>query len=139
MSGELNTLRQFLKWSHAYDASLLLTLLPQGDMYDERAILLGRVGEHQSALTLYITQLNDYETALDYCTSVYASYHSVYMDLFQILLSNDRQSQMCQLLNAFCDKLDTLKVVCSLPSKLKLHYIEKFSRQSLLNISQTRR
>lgn len=41
----------------------MLGRLPSEDMYEVRAILLGRLGRHEGALHIYVYQLEDHQTA----------------------------------------------------------------------------
>jgi hypothetical protein len=40
-------------------------------MYEERALILERLGRHEQALSIYTTKLNDMDKALAYCEKVY--------------------------------------------------------------------
>eukprot|EP00250_Pteridium_aquilinum_P027633 c3535_g1_i1 orf=204-3350(-) len=60
-----------LKNCTGYSCENLLKCLPTDGLYEERASLLGRLGQHQLALTLYAHKLHDSELALKYCDSVY--------------------------------------------------------------------
>lgn len=54
---------EFLEFSTAYRADRILGRLPSEDMYQVRAILLGRLGRHEGALQIYVYQLDDQGTA----------------------------------------------------------------------------
>lgn len=54
-----------------YSSENLLKRLPNDGLYEERATLLGRLGQHQLALTLYAHKLRDSELALKYCDNVF--------------------------------------------------------------------
>ena len=45
---------------------------PPAAFFEERAILLGRLGRHEQALTIYVHILRDPEKALDYCRQHYS-------------------------------------------------------------------
>lgn len=52
-----------LESSTAYRADRILGRLPSEDMFEVRAILLGRLGRHEGALQIYVYQLENYATA----------------------------------------------------------------------------
>ncbi|KAH7372762.1 hypothetical protein KP509_17G019800 [Ceratopteris richardii] len=62
-----------LKNSTGYSGENLLKRLPADGLYEERAGLLGRLGQHQLALTLYAHKLHDSSLALKYCDDVFAT------------------------------------------------------------------
>lgn len=79
-----------------YNAEGLLKHLPHNALYEERAVLLGKMNQHQLALSLYVHKLSMPEAALAYCDQVYeyASHQSVsrvtsniYLTLLQIYLN----------------------------------------------------
>ncbi|KAK7294451.1 hypothetical protein RJT34_17340 [Clitoria ternatea] len=77
-----------------YNPEALLNRLPQDALYEERAILLGKMNQHELALSLYVHKLNAPELALAYCDRVYDSHqpsakHSsnIYLVLLQIYLN----------------------------------------------------
>jgi hypothetical protein len=47
----------------AYRADRILGRLPSEEIYEVRAILLGRLGRHEGALAIYVNQLKDNATA----------------------------------------------------------------------------
>lgn len=53
----------FLETSMQYRADRLLGRLPGDSMFEVRAVLLGRLGQHEGALQLYVNRLKDYATA----------------------------------------------------------------------------
>ncbi|KAK3093225.1 hypothetical protein FSP39_012933 [Pinctada imbricata] len=73
--GELGDVRgkllEFLQTSNHYVPERLLTRFPMNGFYEERAILLGRLGRHEQALGIYIHVLNDTELAEEYCSRYY--------------------------------------------------------------------
>ncbi|RWW18398.1 hypothetical protein GW17_00017623 [Ensete ventricosum] len=81
-----------------YNAADLLKRLPLDGLFEERAILLGRMNQHQLALALYVHKLHLPELALVYCDRVYeAALHqpsrsnaNIYLTLLQIYLNPRR-------------------------------------------------
>ncbi|XP_058766537.1 vacuolar sorting protein 39-like [Vicia villosa] len=78
-----------------YNPETLLKLLPSDALYEERAILLGKMNQHELALSLYVHKLHVPELALSYCDHVYESTHkasakstsNIYLMLLQIYLN----------------------------------------------------
>lgn len=69
-------LQQFLEKSTQYTAETVLIQFPSDCLYEERAIILGRLGRHHQAISIYVNLLNDVPRAIQYCNSVYARYES---------------------------------------------------------------
>lgn len=79
-----------------YNPEALLKRLPAEALYEERAILLGKMNQHELALSLYVHKLHVPELALFYCDRVYdsASHQlsikssgNIYLTLLQIYLN----------------------------------------------------
>lgn len=81
----------FLKLSNKYAADKVLVDFPYNDLFEERAIVLGKLGKHEKVLAIYFQILGDIEKAVAYCDEVYAatgtSHHEVYIILIRILLN----------------------------------------------------
>ncbi|XP_068646706.1 vacuolar sorting protein 39 [Aristolochia californica] len=78
------------------NADILLKRLPSDALYEERALLLGKLNQHQLALSLYVHKLHMPHLALAYCDRVYKageytpsskSNTSIYLTLLQIYLN----------------------------------------------------
>lgn len=41
--------------------------------FEERAIVLGKLGRHEQVLSMYVTVLHDINRAIEYCDKVYKS------------------------------------------------------------------
>ncbi|ORZ15111.1 vacuolar sorting protein 39 domain 2-domain-containing protein [Absidia repens] len=54
-----------------YRAEKILYQLPMDDLYEERAVLLSRLGQHDQALDIYVYKLKNYAMAEEYCTKIY--------------------------------------------------------------------
>ncbi|AET03930.2 vacuolar sorting protein 39 [Medicago truncatula] len=84
-----------------YNPEALLKLLPSDALYEERAILLGKMNQHELALSLYVHKLHVPELALSYCDHVYESAHkssvkslsNIYLMLLQIYLNPRRTTK----------------------------------------------
>jgi hypothetical protein len=93
--GELGVYRRklldFLEMSKFYKAEKLITHFPQGKMFHERALLLGRLNRHEQALAIYALVLKDMELAKTYCYQTYnkdeEQSKDVYLCLFTMYLN----------------------------------------------------
>ncbi|KAL8522506.1 hypothetical protein ACS0TY_012610 [Phlomoides rotata] len=78
-----------------YNPEVLLKRLPEDALYEERAILLGKMNQHELALSIYVHKLKVPDLALSYCDRIYEaglqhsakSYSSIYLTLLQIYLN----------------------------------------------------
>jgi hypothetical protein len=93
--GELGVLRtkllQFLRTSRHYKAAEHISSLPDDDLFEERALLLSRLGRHELALAIYAHVLKDPALAEEYCRMTYdperEESREVYLCLFRMYLS----------------------------------------------------
>ncbi|KHG02853.1 Vam6/Vps39-like protein [Gossypium arboreum] len=85
-----------------YSPEALLKRLPPDALFEERAILLGKMNQHELALSLYVHKLNVPELALAYCDRVYeSSVHqppakssgNIYLTLLQIYLNPQKTTK----------------------------------------------
>ncbi|TVU45380.1 hypothetical protein EJB05_04867 [Eragrostis curvula] len=87
-----------LESNSGYNTDLLLKRLPQDSLFEERAILYGKINQHLRALSLYVHKLQMPERAVAYCDRVYEeggqqpSKSNIYFNLLQIYL-NPRKAQ----------------------------------------------
>ncbi|PON67665.1 Clathrin, heavy chain [Parasponia andersonii] len=85
-----------------YNPEALLKRLPADALYEERAILLGKMNQHELALSLYVHKLHVPDLALSYCDHVYESLlhqpsarssGNIYLTLMQIYLNPQRTTK----------------------------------------------
>ncbi|XP_044480658.1 vacuolar sorting protein 39-like [Mangifera indica] len=85
-----------------YSPDTLLKRLPPDAFYEERALLLGKMNQHELALTLYVHKLHVPELALAYCDRIYESLThqrsakssgNIYLTLIQIYLHPSRTTK----------------------------------------------
>ncbi|KAJ1307397.1 hypothetical protein OPQ81_001502 [Rhizoctonia solani] len=79
----------FVNTSKYYDPDRLYALLPQTDLHEARAIVLGKLGNHYGALEIYVHKLQDYVEAEEYCKRVYQTEpdpQGVFLTLLKIFL-----------------------------------------------------
>ncbi|XP_023737817.1 vacuolar sorting protein 39 [Lactuca sativa] len=78
-----------------YNPEILLKRLPPNALYEERAILSGKMNQHELALSIYVHKLHVPSLALSYCDKLYeAGLHqhqtpktNIYLTLLQIYLN----------------------------------------------------
>ncbi|XP_059173340.1 vam6/Vps39-like protein [Physella acuta] len=158
--GELGEYRKklvsFLHKSQFYIPERLLTRFPTDGFHEERAILLGRLGRHEQALSIYIHTLKDIGRAKEYCANNYdrdkEGKKDVYYLLFKMFLKTptiedtvDARVEHTQLDNALnllaenATKIDTAKALEILPSGTKLKDILTFLENVMENQAVRRR
>lgn len=71
MSDTRSKLIEFLKKSNKYAPERVLQSFPYTDLYEERAIILGKLRKDEKAIAIYIQILGDVNKATEYCESVY--------------------------------------------------------------------
>ena len=73
--GELGVLRakllHFLEESDHYSTETLPTYLLNDGLFEERAVVMGKIGNHKEALVIYVHMLHDPERAEEYCERMY--------------------------------------------------------------------
>ncbi|KAK4324087.1 hypothetical protein Pmani_005270 [Petrolisthes manimaculis] len=147
--------------SEHYTAATLLVHFPYDSLHRERAVLLGRLGQHHQALTLYIHTLTDTDAALNYCHTHYSSSGNgseVYLILLKLLLSPSdvrksptastikQQSAaptdvkgVLKLLQNYLHCIDLSQALKVLPDDVTLNLLQPFVRTSLGHASISRR
>ncbi|KAI3516572.1 hypothetical protein L1887_15493 [Cichorium endivia] len=79
-----------------YDPEVFLKRLPSDALYEERAILLGKMNQHELALSIYVHKLHLPESALSYCDRVYEgglhqqhgkAQGNIYLTLMQVYMN----------------------------------------------------
>lgn len=82
---------KFLRSSNNYAPDKVLVEFPYNDLFEERAIVLGKLSKHEKVLAIYIQILGDVDKAINYCDEVYntagAQHHEVYVTLIRLLLN----------------------------------------------------
>lgn len=67
----------------------MLNYFPTDDLFEERAIILGKLGKHEKVLAIYIQILGDVDKAAAYCEEIYRKDHqnvNIYVTLIRTLL-----------------------------------------------------
>lgn len=66
-------LNDFLETSKYYTPDTVLMHFPTDKLFEERAIILGRLKRHEQALFIYVRVLGDVPRAVIYCDKIYGS------------------------------------------------------------------
>ncbi|XP_052766490.1 vam6/Vps39-like protein [Mya arenaria] len=77
---------RFLNKTSLYQPDHVLTHLPMNGLFEERAVLLGRLKKHEQALGIYVYVLCKIADAEDYCIQHYEGHKDVYLDLLKVYL-----------------------------------------------------
>ncbi|XP_077997895.1 vam6/Vps39-like protein [Glandiceps talaboti] len=161
--GELGELRSkllfFLETSYHYVPEKLLTYFPFDAFFEERALLLGRLGRHEQALAIYAHILKDTRMAEEYCRRNYdadkeANKH-VYLSLLRMYINPPDASTLGVMANAespkpnveaalvvlelHFDKIDTAKALDLLPTGTQIRKVCKFLECVLEDTSSRKR
>ncbi|OBZ90217.1 Vam6/Vps39-like protein [Choanephora cucurbitarum] len=136
----------FLTDSSCYKAERILSRLPMDGLFEERAILLSRIGQHDQALDIYVYKLQNYAMAEEYCTKVYqedpTKGEKMYLTLLKVYLqpSNNQKpltEPALDLLAHHGSHIDASQVLAILPTSTKLYglfpFFEKYIRESNKN------
>ncbi|KAI8067712.1 vacuolar sorting protein 39 domain 2-domain-containing protein [Gilbertella persicaria] len=136
----------FLTDSVFYKAEKILSRLPIDDLFEERAILLSRIGQHDQALDIYVYKLKNYAMAEEYCTKVFQEDpvrgEKMYLTLLKVYLqpSNNQKpltEPALDLLAHHGSHIDASQVLAIMPTSTKLFglfpFFEKYIRESNKN------
>ncbi|KAI8148423.1 vacuolar sorting protein 39 domain 2-domain-containing protein [Fennellomyces sp. T-0311] len=134
-------LLSFLIESTHYRAEKILSRLPMDDLFEERAILLSRIGQHDQALDIYVYKLKNYTMAEEYCTKVYredpVKGEKMYLTLLRVYLQPRHHEKpllapALDLLAHHGSHINASEVLAILPLATKLHglfpFFEKYIR-----------
>ena len=80
---------EFLRKSDKYQPERALKTLPSNDLFEERAIILGKLGLHEKVIAIYVQILGDVDKASEYCEQVYqtdTTNSNIYVLLIRTLL-----------------------------------------------------
>ncbi|XP_033637094.1 vam6/Vps39-like protein isoform X1 [Asterias rubens] len=161
--GEYGELRRkllfFLETSSSYIPERLLTHFPFDGFYEERALLLGRLGRHEQALAIYAHILKDTKRAEEYCRRNYArdpeANKDVYLSLFKTYISPPDANTLRIMasmeasepnINAALDvlqyhheKVDTARALAMLPETIQVSNVCTFLESVLETKAKHRR
>lgn len=148
-----NRLIKFLEESEHYTLDKFPTHLLKDHLYEEAAIVKGKLGRHEEALIIYIHILQAPEKAESYCIKNYMSNmqdKQIFFFLIKMYLCDDKKLNLqflssaginipdirsdieksLQLLKKYANKLDPLETLSLLPP-ISLFKIKDFLRETL--------
>ncbi|KAI0370322.1 hypothetical protein BV20DRAFT_1121321 [Pilatotrama ljubarskyi] len=135
-------LLHFVDTTQHYSADRLFGLLPPEDFFEAKAILLGRLGRHDSALEVYVYRLQDYLKAEEYCKRVYqpnSPTANIFLTLLRIYLlpgpSAPPAAQLLppalELISRHSPRLDPVATLQLLPPLVTAQDVRAFLLESL--------
>lgn len=140
-------LLKFLTDTHNYQINYALSNFSLNS--EERAILLGKLGQHEDALHIYVDVLNDTQKAELYCKNVYMnpSYKNsknVYYQLLKMYLNSEiddiRINSSIKLLNEHSNKIATCHTLEMLPAEsIKCKNLANFFENMLNKLCRQQR
>ncbi|KAG0198890.1 Vam6/Vps39-like protein [Mortierella sp. GBA30] len=139
-------LLQFLNESSFYKAERILSRLPIDSCYEERAILLSRIGQHDQALNIYVHKLKNFQAAEEYCNKNYDSRDptkNVYLLLLKVYLKPpNREKPMLEpaldILTRHGTHIDPTAVMALLPASTRVDQLFKFFEKSIRESNKTK-
>ncbi|KAF5379787.1 hypothetical protein D9615_005708 [Tricholomella constricta] len=140
-------LLQFISSNHHYSVDRLYGALSSTDLFEARALLLGKLGRHDQALELYVYRMHDYLKAEEgvnsrrrYCKRVYqpgTQTHAVFLTLLRIYLrptvstSADLLSPALDLISRHNPRLDAVETLHLLPPLVTAQDVRGFLIEAL--------
>ncbi|KAL0679226.1 hypothetical protein Bca4012_007207 [Brassica carinata] len=85
-----------------YNPQTLLKRLPHDALFEERAVILGKMNQHELAMSIYVHKLHAPDLALAYCDRIYESISylpsgkpssSIYLTLLQVYLNPKKSAK----------------------------------------------
>ncbi|KAJ3428181.1 cnh domain containing [Anaeramoeba flamelloides] len=147
-------MHDFILESKYYTPGKILTNFPMDDLFEERAILLSRINQHEQALEIYINKLKDSEKAEQYCIRHYnkdGETKDIFLLLIKKLLEageneNQKESgnekmleQSFLILERHIRKIDPQKVFQILPKNIKVSKLVNYLRAVMKNLTEIKR
>lgn len=156
-----NTIRtkllSFLEKSDHYSPDAVLYHFPDNCMFEERALINGKLGRHEDALGIYILVLGDHQRALEYCEKAYTTKgaKNVYVEVVKLLtcppdkLTGVDSSKLkhktpdldtaLALLEGHPDRLPPLETLEQLPDNIPVGRLKHYLDAALLKLTSERR
>ncbi|XP_069359986.1 vam6/Vps39-like protein [Maniola hyperantus] len=85
----------FLETSSHYTPERVILHFPNDTLFEERAIILGKLGIHEQALAIYVQILGDVEKAIRYCENVGEKSKDKNVDVYVILMKILMNPEQC--------------------------------------------
>ncbi|PSR72950.1 hypothetical protein PHLCEN_2v11187 [Hermanssonia centrifuga] len=133
-------LLNFIDTTNHYETDRLFGLLPSDDLFEAKAVLLGRLGRHDNALEIYVYRLQDFQKAEEYCKRVYqpnSPTQNVFLTLLRIYLrptiklSVDLLAPALDLISRHSPRLDEIETLRLLPPLVTAKDVRAFLVEAL--------
>eukprot|EP00053_Salpingoeca_punica_P018486 m.181586 g.181586 ORF g.181586 m.181586 type:complete len:887 (-) comp17442_c1_seq3:450-3110(-) len=104
-------------------------------LYEERALLLGRIGRHEQAIAMFALKIQDFDQAEEYCQRVFEtdteSGRHVFLSLLKCYLAPEdgypvNLDAAFSIIQKYHDRLDTQRVLEMLPTNTKIVDVREF-------------
>ncbi|KAG6816641.1 hypothetical protein H0H87_004387 [Tephrocybe sp. NHM501043] len=135
-----NKLLQFISTNRLYSVDRLYGVLSSTDLFEARAILLGRLGRHDQALELYVYRMRDYLKAEEYCKRAYeqgTTTNGVFLTLLRLYLrpsvnvNEDLLAPALDLISRHNSRLDIVETLQLLPPLVTAQDVRAFLIEAL--------
>ena len=80
-------LRFLLRETNCYKTKIILEKILESKLYYESTILYSKMGDHESALTVFVQQLRDHQMAQKYCSQLSSDNNNLFHKLLEIYLT----------------------------------------------------
>ncbi|KAF9560733.1 hypothetical protein CPC08DRAFT_636245 [Agrocybe pediades] len=133
-------LLKFIVDDEVFAIDRLYGLVASTDLFEARAILLGRLGRHDQALETYVYRLQDYLKAEEHCKRVYqagSKTEGVFLTLLRIYLRPTVQVKAnllqpaLDLISRHGPRMDSVETLQLLPPLVTTHDIQPFLIEAL--------
>lgn len=133
-------LLHFIESDQYFGLDRLYGLLSSTDLFEARAILLGRLGRHDQALELYVYRMHDYRKAEEYCQRVYqpgSETDPVFLTLLRMYLrptvitTSDFLKPALELITRHNLRLDSVETLQLLPPLVTAQNVHRFLIEAL--------
>lgn len=135
----------FLEKSTHYTPEAVIIHFPYDCLFEERAVVVGKLGHHEKALSIYVSILGNVPRAIQYCDKVYEQksegHDEVYVLLMRMLISPPENwlvgapppptiqpdvETALHLLEQYASRIPPLKALEVLPDKVPLQRVGHF-------------
>lgn len=140
-------------------AETVLKNFPENDLFEERAIILGKLKRHEKVLAIHVQILGDVSNAIGYCENVYNSdsdAKNIFIQLIEILLKppttppytgvelhprclQPNVEAVLEILDQHATKLNPYAVLQILPNDIPLIRLQPFLETALHHSLERRR
>ncbi|PIL35798.1 hypothetical protein GSI_02528 [Ganoderma sinense ZZ0214-1] len=135
-------LLEFIDTTDYYSTDRLFGLLPSDDLFEAKAILLGRLSRHDSALEVYVYRLQDFLKAEEYCKRIYRANSptaNVFLTLLRIYLLPSPSAPLAanllppalELISRHSPRLDPVATLQLLPPLVTAEDVSAFLLEAL--------